>query len=268
MRSSSAMMSMMAGAVTSDSTAQRTANGPAAAAHVEARVDAVGIAALLAQEPVEPGVEEAAEQCVHDRHGVEVVDDAEALPTWPTRISDCGAPGRSISTTRRPGAALIRIGGPAAAPRSVRGPATEDARDDVIVTSTPSRSPHTMSVAAAGRISCRMAFDERRRDRGPRPSPRCHRVGVRRRQPSAKMTAGIRPLGAASRVGHGLLQVVDALVAQPLDLCSGKAGLQGQLGEQRQRLGQARPWHLDVRPPGCPSRHRRPSRHPAVPRPR
>ncbi len=44
------------------------------AAHVEVGVDAVGVAALLAQEPVEPRVEEPAQQRVHDDEGVEVVD--------------------------------------------------------------------------------------------------------------------------------------------------------------------------------------------------
>ena len=47
---------------------------PRAAAHVEVRVDAVRVAALLAQEPVEPRIEEPTQQRIHDDQCMEVVD--------------------------------------------------------------------------------------------------------------------------------------------------------------------------------------------------
>ena len=65
---------------------------------------------------------------------------------------------------------------------------------------------------------------------------------------------GERLLGAAAGVRHHLLQVVEALVAQAVDLPLGKGRRQGHLSEQRDGVREVSTRHLDVHREAVPAR--------------
>ena len=203
---------------------------PRGTAHLEARGHAVGVAALLAQEQVQARVEEPAEEGVGDREGMEVVDAAGGadmadpdLRLWRAWSIDqhyaaAGAAAVGCQLARR------RL-------RGVGGPAAEGRGHDVIERHTVEVPAHDEGAGVRLQQLCvarrhHLAVDGRH---GLLDAP--GRSSVRRR--GGIDSLGERLLGTAARVGHDLLEVIEAFVAEPLDLASGKAGLERHLGEQR-----------------------------------
>ena len=60
-------------------------------------------------------------------------------------------------------------------------------------------------------------------------------------------------LGTPASIGHDLLQVIEALIAQTIDLALREGRLQGHLGEERHGLSQVRAGHLDVHRQAVPA---------------
>ena len=141
----------MAGTVTSVWTAQRTVNGPGVTAHVEGRVDAVGVALRLAQQLVEAGVEQAADDRVEHAQ-------TRGSRAWsgPRPGGRCAAPSGASRAGRRPRSAGRRAGprtGRPAPGARRRVPATERRRSPHPARRARRGRPAITSVAPSGRIS-------------------------------------------------------------------------------------------------------------------
>ena len=119
-----------------------------------------------------------------------------------------------------------------------------------------------MSVARAGSSPRSYAARRRAGDRAPRPCPSSRRTagGTASRRVDRR---GERLVGAAARVGLGLEQVVEPLVAEALDLGLGERRVEGDLGEQLERRLEAGGRHVDADATSRPSRPRRGATRPS-----
>ncbi len=199
---------------------------------------AVRVALGLAELHVQPRVEQAAEDRAHDRHGVEVGD-----ASGQTRRGRCGSRSGQLPGDGRPGRSVP----------SARGVSVTDSRPPH---GAGPRRPDPEQVAGHGHhvLAAQVPADDERRPRGvERPArrhggaravvegldgvaqPRRRSVVGRRRRVDR---ADERLVGPPARIGLGLEQVVEPLVAQPLDLA--RAGTSAAAGPRRAARGPGR----------------------------
>ena len=166
------------------------------------------------------------------------------------RSSDCGAPGRSTTTMRGAVAPRLTAAGATAAPPGPCQPpktASTSLRSEM-----PVRSPATTSVlerwVQQRRVACRD---------GRAVKPGNGLLGARKRTTVGCIVGEDElrkePFDTSPGVCPHLQQVVDALLAEALDLILRKAGLEGDLGQQAQGRRQPRPRHLDRYRQGVPA---------------
>ena len=255
-----------AGIVTSVLTAARAANGPRAAAHVEAGARAVGVALLLAQVHVEPRVEQAAEDRAHHRHGVEVrVAPRQGRMPDPDLGLDGARPVDDVDEPAGDGRGVVDAAGRRR--RRVRRPVAEQPLD-----------------LAHDLVGVHVAGDHDRargRDRSRGRGPRAARRGVRPSTVSARAARGpvvrarrrvdrgdVRLVGAAARIGLRLEEVGQALVAEPVDLALRERRPAHDLREQLERGRRAGSRARRARRTSRPSRPRRGATRRGARRPR
>ena len=212
--------------------------------HVEAGAGAVGVALLLAQPHVEPGVEQTAEDGRHDRHGVEVGDLSRQTAMTDADLGLDGA--RAVDDTDDPaptGGAVDDDRAAIGAGRS-RGPVREQAGRDGQGVQAPKvapdheRGPRRIERPVVGSPE-HVGFETGDRLGGPARGTVIRRVrGVDRRD--------VDLVGTAAWVRLGLEQVVQPLVAQPLDLIGRERRPKQDLGQQLQGRLEPGGRHVDA----------------------
>ena len=172
-------------------------------------------------------------------------------PGWPIRISVWTLPGRWTTRTIRPDAAVVVSMGSAGVPA---------VGADQLPKQLGGHRRHVLAAEVAG-------HDERRASRiedplvGPPQRGRIEslhglagtggRSVVGRRRSVDR--ADERLVGAATRVGLGLQEVVEPLVAQPLDLVLGERRAEHDLGEQLEGGTESGGGHVDPDARGVPA---------------
>ena len=178
-------------------------------------------------------------------------------PTWPIRISVWTEPGRWRTRTNRSRTALSATIEPRRRRPRTRRPSQPSSRSAIAADVDPARGRRRRSSVA--RAGSRPRWYAARRRPASRPLDRLLRPAGRPAVRRARRVdrRGERLVGAAARIGLGLEQVVEPLVAEALDLGLGERRVEGDLGEELERRLEAGGRHVDADRSSRPSRPRR-----------